>query len=420
MKRTAIKRRPLADTVLASLEPEEKEYRESYGRDRLYFVVNPSGRKRWEMRYKKPETGRWGWMGLGTYPEVTAKLARQRADEAFALVQQGIDPVKQRKARQQAEDASNDKLFSVSAEEWYQRKQQMGRADKTLRGIRYWLDGDALPALGNLPLDRISRTKCRELQEQIEARGAFNTAEKARTWLNQIFGYAIAHGRTENNPASNLADVAAAPPEEKPYPHLLEDQLPDFLRALSTSTCKPIVLTASWMVVRTASRPGMVRFAEWREIDLDKGLWEIPAARMKARRDHVAPLSRQVVASLRALQRLTGEHRYLFPSEGPKSPVISDSTINKCFANIGYRGRMTGHGARHTAKTLLSEHGWPTIWTEMQLAHKPAGMEGIYNQAGYLAQRQVMMQWYCDYLDALTAGMTQGRRAAFDAKVVHR
>lgn len=420
MKRTEIKRRPLADTVLAGLEPEATKYRESYGLDRLYFVVTPSGRKRWEMRYKSPESGRWCWLSLGSYPDVSAKMARQRGDEVFALVQQGIDPAAHRKQQQRSDLEAETNRFKATAEEWYQHKMQLGRATKTLKGMRYWLDNDALPALGELPLERISRKDCSELQKAIEARGAFNTSEKSRTWLKGIFGYAIAHDRCENNPASNLGDLAAAPPREKPYPYLLEPDLPDFLRALRNSTSRQVVLSAAWMVVYTASRPGMVRFAEWEEIDLKKGLWVIGAEKMKMRREHVITLPCQLVALLEELQGLTGESRHLFPGDGDNSPVISDAAINLCFAKIGYKGLMTGHGSRHTAKTLLSEHGWPRDWSEMQLAHRLPGLEGTYNQASYLKQRMAMMQWYCDYLDALEIGMTHEQRNAFDAKVLHR
>lgn len=418
MKRTEIKRRPLADTVLARLEPEATKYRESYGVDRLYFVVTPSGRKRWEMRYKKPDTGRWAWMGIGSYPECTAKRARELATRAFALVQQGIDPVEHRRAMQQASQEDDTNLFRHTAEEWFRRKEQMGRADKTLAGMRIWLDNDALPALGDRPIDEITRAQCRELQKRIEKRGAFNTAKKSRGWLNQIFGYAIAHELTDNNPASNLLDAAAVAPQGGHYPHLTESELPDFLRALRASSSRQTVLTAAWMVIYTASRPGMVRFAEWREIDLDKRLWVIGAEKMKMRRDHVVTLSRQVVELIEELRPLTGESRYLFPGDGSKLPVISDAAINICFRKIGYRGRMTGHGSRHTAKTLLAEHGWPNDWSEIQLAHRLPGLEGTYNQAKYLEPRARMMQWYCDYLDALEAGMTDEQRKAFDAEVI--
>lgn len=408
MKRTAIKRRPLADTVLQTLEPEARQYRESYGVDRLYFVVDVSGRKRWEVRYKKPATGKWAWMGIGGYPDTSAKRARAEAQRVAELVADGADPVELRRG-------ITVHPFREAAEGWYQDKVDRGRAEKTLKGIRYWLDNDALPALGDRPVGKISRGDCAKLQESIEGRGAYNTAEKSRTWLNQIFGRAIAQGHTEINPASNLADIAAHPPQEQRYPHLVEQELPEFLRALQASPSRLIVRTAAWMVVRTASRPGMVRWAEWDEIDGD--VWRVPATKMKMRRDHVVPLPRQVLEDLEALRPMTGRSRYLFPGEGATAAVISDMAINTAFARIGYRRRMTGHGSRHTAKTFLSEHGWPAQWTEAQLAHTPRGMEGVYNQAAYLEHRRRMMQWYSDYLDALAIGITEEDRATFKARV---
>lgn len=412
MKRNAIKRRPLADTVLSTLEPEEKEYREAYGVDRLYFVVSPTGRKRWEARCKRPATGRWAWMGLGAYPDTTAKVARLKAREIADLVAEGIDPVTHKAT------AEGSNPFRATAEEWFQYRADQGRAEKTLKSIRYWLDNDALPALGDKSLGRITRGDCAALQSRIEARGAFNTAEKSRSWLNAIFGYAIGHSLCDNNPASNLADIAAPAPEGGHYPHLLEPELPEFLRALRQSTSKPIVQVAARMVLRTASRPGMVRFAEWSEIDGD--LWHVPGPKMKMKRDHIVPLSRQVLEDLEALRVFTGRSKYLFPGEGAKSPVISDAAINKAFANVGYARRMTGHGSRHTATTLLTEHGWPEAWTDAQLSHSKAGLRGVYDKAAYLAKRRVMMQWYADYLDALEAGMTAEQRKQFEKRVLHR
>tara|TARA_B100000700_G_scaffold189815_1_gene209242 strand:- start:78283 stop:79524 length:1242 start_codon:yes stop_codon:yes gene_type:complete len=408
MKRSQIKRRPLADTVLSTLEPEAREYMESYGLDRLYFVVSPSGRKRWVVRYKKPTTGRWAYTGVGTYPEVKAKTARQAAQRIAETVASGIDPISG-----QAE--AKVVTFAEVAEAWQAKRIADGRAAKTIKGARYWLDNDALPRLGKLDINAISRSDCADLQASIEARQAYNTAEKSRSWLNQIFGRAIALGLTDNNPASNLGDIAATPPAEERYPHLLEDELPDFLRALRASSSKAIVKTAAWLVIRTASRPGMVRWAEWSEIDGET--WRVPAEKMKTRKAHVVPLTPQARDLIEALRPYTGRSRYLFPGEGAATPVISDAAINSCFARIGYKGRMTGHGSRHTAKTLLREHGWPRDWTELQLAHKEGGMEGVYNQAGYLKHRKQMMGWYCDYLDAIERGITEDERAAFAARV---
>lgn len=411
MKRSAIKRRPLADTVLSTLEPEPKEYREAYGVERLYFVVSPSGRKRWEVRFKHPVTGRWSWLGLGSYPDKRAKAAKAEAAEVAELVADGVDPVEHRRG------TPSVRTFGMVAEAWYQHKVDGGRAPRTLDKMRYWLDGDALPALGDTDIAAVTRAQCAEVQRGIEGRGAFNIAEKSRAFLRQIFGFAIAHGYCENNPASNLNDIAARAPAARQRPHLLEPELPDFLRALRQSSSRQIVRTAAWMVLWTASRPGMVRWMEWAELEGD--LWVVPGEKMKMRRDHIVPLSRQALEALERLREKTGRSRYCFPGDGAKLPVISDAAINRCFDRAGYKDRMTGHGSRHTATTLLTEHGWPEAWTSVQLAHKKAGIRGVYDKAAYLEKRREMMQWYADYLGALESGMTDEMKRAFAARVKH-
>lgn len=416
MKRSEIKRRPLADTVLSSLEPEAKEYREPYGVDRLYFVVGPNGRKRWEVRFKK-ENGKWGWHGLGGYPDVTAKKAREKAQATQALVSEGIDPIQHKVALKAARDAAVIHPFRESVAYWYQRKVSDGLAESTLRLMRGYLDNDILPALGHKPIAEITPKDCAALQEKIEARGATNTRDKIRVALRQIFSQAIARGLCEVNPAAELVTIATKKPRAKPYPHLIEPELPAFLHAMRGSTSRTPARTATWLCLWTASRPGMVRWAEWSEFDLDAGLWTIPAEKMKMRRPHLVPLSRQALEALRELQRMTGRGRYLFPGIGAKQPVISENTINLTLRKIGYKGRLVGHGTRHTASTLLREHGWAKDHVETQLAHKEEGMAGIYNQAHYLPQRRAMMQWYADYLDCLADGMTPAQRTDFDRRV---
>jgi len=413
MKRSEIKRRPLSRTVIDALEPEVKEYRENYGgAERLHIVVSPTGRKRWELRYKKSD-GKWGWHGLGSYRDVNIELAREKAQQALKLLAAGKDPVahKAQKKYELSEATSNS--FESVAEAWYTKKSADGRAEKTLKSMRYALDNDMLPALGKLSISKVTRKHCAELQNSIELREAHNTAKKVRSWLNQIFGFAIASGRCENNPASNLLDIASVQPQEKQYPHLLEHQLPDFLKALEASPSRTLVKSAAWLTIYTASRPGMVRNAEWIEFDIDKKIWSVPNSKMKMGRDHVVPLSSQVISILNKLKNITGKSRYLFPSEGSKGLVMSENTVNKCFASAGYKDRMTGHGSRHTATTLLSEHGWPEPWVEMQLAHKKPGLRAVYDKASHLKNREIMMQWYCDYLDALKEGLTQNQKSDF-------
>ncbi|KXS37460.1 MAG: putative integrase [Halomonadaceae bacterium T82-2] len=416
MKRSQIKRRPLADTVLATLEPEDKAYRVADGGG-LYFRVKPNGSKSWELRYKAPDTSKWTWYGLGSYTELSGSKARKKALEAQDLLREGIDPAKQRRAQKAAEDAARANTFRRAAEYWYEHKEKNGRRAATLKGMRLALDRDILPAIGDRPIGTLEHPDCVAIQEAIEARGAHNTAEKVRGWLREIFGMAVAKGWCFSNPASEMHRVAAQAPKEKQLPHLYESELPAFLRALRQTPSRTLVATAAWMTVLTASRPGMVRQAEWSEIDLDNALWSIPGEKMKMHLPHLAPLPTQVVELLRELKRTTGRSKWVFPSNGPKNPVLSDNSINKCFALIGYKGKMTGHGSRHTFKTLVSEHGWKTEWSERHLAHVKKGEEATYDKAQYLAPRRIMIQWYADYLEALEAGMTPEIQAEFDSRV---
>lgn len=408
MKRSEIKRRPLADTVLASLEPEDKEYRENYGLDGIYFAVKPNNLKRWILRYKD-HSGNWRWAGLGSYPQTTAKMAREKAQDFIANLQQGINPVEVKK-----EDNKDHSLVSIF-EFFYQKKQMDGVSPKTLKEMRSAFEAHVFPTLGKKAIDKITIQDCVAIQKALQEKGTFSTADKIRSWLNRTFRYAIASGVADNNPASYLIDVSVKRPKSQNFPYLLEDELPDFLRALRNSKhSTTITLSAAWLVIYTASRPGMVRWAEWSEFDFEEKTWTISAEKMKTRKEHVIPLTRQVIELLDNLRKYTGYSRYLFPSDySTRQPVMSDATINKAFSLIGYKRKMTGHGSRHTFKTLVTEHGWNRDWSELQLAHTKKGIEEVYNKAQYLKPRATMMQWYNDYLNALERGITDEDRKQF-------
>ncbi|QVX40788.1 tyrosine-type recombinase/integrase (plasmid) [Ralstonia solanacearum] len=381
----------------------------------LFLFVATSGVKSWHFRYSLGKRQRR--ISFGTYPEITLQRARELTLAARTQVANGLDPADHRPTNKRRTSADKDDTFKSAAERWLKGKQVGGRASSTLDKMRTYLDKDILPELGSKPLKDITRADCTHLQERIEKRGALNVAKKTRGWLREIFSQAIARGLCEYNPASELRFIAKEPPKSKPYPHLLEPELPAFLNALHQSRSRLIAKTAAQMALLTASRPGMVRFAEWSEIHLDNALWTISAQKMKMKRKHVVPLPTQLVDTLRQLHRLTGQHQRLFPGIGAKNEVISENTINGVFTRIGYKGRMVGHGTRHTASTLLREHDWNKDHVEAQLAHIEKGAAGDYNHAIYLPQRRAMMQWYADYLDALQVGMTPARAAKLKKRV---
>jgi len=398
MKRSQIKRRPLADSVLNSLEPDTKDYQERDS-EGLYFRVKTNGGKSWVLRYKRPN-GKWAWKGLGGFPGVSGRLAREKAKELLTLVSNGEDLALLDKTEEPKV------MFKDAAEEWYDRKVKAGRVKGSLKQYRLYLDKDIYPVIGTKPLDEVTRADCARIQSNMEARGAHGIASKVRLWINQIFSLAIGQGKCELNPASELRHIAEQRPQEKPHPHLLEPELPEFLKALRQSQSKRTTVIMTRLVLRTACRPGMARYAEWSEINLSNALWTIPADKMKMRRDHIIPLASQTIEELTEQRQYSGANRYVFPGFGPKNPTMSENTINKCLRLVGYKSKLVGHGSRHTASTLLREHGWHRDFVEMQLAHVEGGVAGVYNQAQYLEQRKQMMQWYADYLDYLEFGGT--------------
>ncbi|WP_328186871.1 tyrosine-type recombinase/integrase, partial [Marinobacter sp. OP 3.4] len=345
------------------------------------------------------------------YPEVSGKSAREEAERLRKLASDGAD------LKTIKDQAKVKPTFKEAAEDWYSRKVAEGLAPKTLRLMRDALDKDMLPAIGSKALESVTRAECTQLQSKIEGRGAWHIAKKARGWMNQIFSLAIAQGKCDLNPASELRHVAKKAPQTQNHPHLHEPELPDFLNALSRSNSMYPTRVAVYMILLTASRPGMVRWAEWSEVDLDEQMWTIPGPKMKKRRDHLVPLPDQLIPLLRNLEEITGRGRYLYP--GVKSnAVLSHTTVNAVLSNAGYKGKLTGHGSRHTASTLLREHGWRKDYVEMQLSHVEQGVAGVYNKAQYLKQRQVMMQWYSDYLDALKRGISEQDKEDFAKRVI--
>lgn len=353
-------------------------------------------------------------MGLGPYPAVSAKAARKEAETCRELLATGVDPKTQRRQQKQLLKQDATTLRTV-ATTWFTFKLDQGWSPATADKCQTYLDKDIFPRLGDTAVSLITRHDCNELMESIEARGALNVAKKVRQWLRSIFSFAIAKGYLDTNPASELNAVARKPPPAVHYPHLAEAELPHFLRLLrQLETENPrtyLTVTAAWVVLLTGNRPGVVRLAQWQEFDLDNALWTIPAQIMKSRRPHLVPLSRQVISRLRALQKATGRNPYLFPGRGNygkrDGSVISERTIGNRFNKIGYKNRMTAHGSRHTASTILNEHDWNPRWVDAQLSHKDSTgpkVRGEYNHAIYLEHRHEMMQWYADHLEALELG----------------
>lgn len=401
----------LSDTQIRSTKPTARPIRLRDERG-LYLEVTPSGGRWWRWKYRF--AGKEKLLSMGTYPDTTLKAARDKRDRARALLAEGVDPSDARRAEKASRSAPVLNAFEAVAREWHATvhlaQVSPGHASRTL--IR--LEQDVFPWLGGLPIGAIKAPQLLQAMRRIEARGAIETAHRALQACGQVFRYAIATGRAEHDPASDLR--GALKPVLVKHMAAITDpaRVGELLRAIEAYKGMPVTRAALQLAPLVFVRPGELRKAEWAEFDLDAKQWRIPAARMKRTRqeklsggDHVVPLSRQAVSVLRELQPLTGHGRYLFPSPRSGERPMSDNGVLAALRRMGFpKDEMTGHGFRAMARTLLAERlNVDEAVIEAQLAHAVRDSLGrAYNRTEFIEQRRQMLQLWADYLDGLRAG----------------
>jgi integrase len=394
---------PLTDVAIRKAKPGAKPYKLADAGG-LYVEVTPSGGKWWRWKYRRPDTGKENRLSFGTYPEVGLADARTRRDEARKLLAAGIDPGEQRKAAKAAgaERAANS--FAAIADELLTQRAKKLSPGSIVRERRL-LDKDLSPYIGGLPVAEVTAPVLLAALRKIEARGAVETAHRARALAAQVFRYAIATGRAERNPAADLQG-ALPQPQVQHVPSLTEPaQMAPLLRALYGYAGTPVAMAALKLAPLLFVRPGELRRARWADIDLDAAEWRYTAT--KTDTPHIVPLAAQAVAILRDLHPLTGRGEYVFPSARGRGRTMSENTVNAALRRLGYgKDEMTGHGFRAMARTVLDEVlGFREAVIEQQLAHAVRDPNGrAYNRTAHLPERRKMMQAWADYLDQLREG----------------
>ncbi|SUB99872.1 tyrosine-type recombinase/integrase [Proteus penneri] len=387
----------LTDMAIKKAKPREKVYSLGDGNG-LSLIVEPNGSKGWRFRYQF--NGKSKMISLGIYPVITLNEAREKRDNARKLVANGVDPSEARKEERNKVSGQSENTFKKITLEWYE-----GRKDRWSEGYRDDMmeafENDVFPYIGDRPIAEIKPLELLEVLSIMEKRGVTEKLKKVRQRCGEVWKYAIITGRAEYNPAPDLAS-AFIPHQRENYPYLLADELPEFLSSVDKYQGSQIVRTALNILMLTGLRPGELRKSEWSFIDFESRTWKLPEKIMKMGRVHVVPMSGQVISLLRQIQPISGDYQYIFPSRTNHKKHLSEMAINTMIGRMGYRGRATGHGFRHTMSTILHEKGFNTAWIELQLAHVDKNsIRGTYNHALYLEGRREMMQWYADYIDEL-------------------
>jgi integrase len=345
-------------------------------------------------------------MTYGGYPEVSLALARDRHRDAKKLLAEGIDPMVQRKAVKTAQEAANvDSFASVAAlflDHW-----QEGKSARHVDSVRRRVAADILPTLGPRPIEAIEAPEVVAMIKAIEHRGAHDIAKRALETTRQIFRYAVAHGYAKRNPATEIkpSDILKCVRKTN-YARIDAKELPELLKKIEVYQGTHVTRLAIELLALTFVRTSELIEAKWSEFDFEACRWNIPADRMKMRTPHIVPIAKQTLEALDMLRPLSGGSDWLFPGDRNRSKPTSNNTILKGLERMGYKCKMTGHGFRGLASTVLHEQGYPHEHIELQLAHAPRNaVSAAYNHALYLEPRAKMMSDWADYLELTQRGV---------------
>ena len=387
----------LTDTRIKTAKPQAKLYKLTDERG-LHLSVYPNGSKLWQMRYRIE--GKERTASLGKYPEVSLAEARDKRDQMRKLIANDIDPVQSHKAAKEAKKLAQTNSFEAVARTWFEGW-KTARSPRHAEYVIRRLEADVFPVIGSQPVSEIQAPELVKMMKAIQHRGALDIAKRCYQMTGQVFRYAIAHGIAERNPAGDIKPSDILPSRLKTnYARVDAKELPALLRAIEAYQGTPVTRLAMKLLALTFVRTSELIGARWEEFDLQAGQWRIPAQRMKMRTEHIVPLSLQTIRILQILHGITGHSKLLFPGERDHGKPMSNNTILKGLERMGFKGRMTGHGFRGLASTVLHEQGFDHAHIELQLAHQERNaVSAAYNHATYIKQRAKMMQWWANYID---------------------
>ncbi|MDT7382421.1 tyrosine-type recombinase/integrase [Citrobacter freundii] len=399
----------LTDIKVRSAKPQEKEYTLVDG-DGMFLLIHPNGSKYWRFRFRFG--GKQHLMAFGVYPEISLADARQKREEARRLVAAGIDPREHKRAVKE-ELAKEDITFESVAREWHAANKKW--SEEHSRRVLKSLEDNLFLAIGKRSIDSFSTRDLLVPIKGVEATGRFEVASRLQQRTNAIMRYAVQSGLIDYNPAQEMAGAVASS-NRVHRPALELKRLPELLHRIDSYTGRPLTRLAVELTLLIFIRSSELRFARWSEIDFETAMWTIPAEReaiegvkhsergSKMRTPHLVPLSRQALAILKQVHKLSGERDFVFVGDHNPCKPMSENTVNKALRVMGYDTKIEvcGHGFRTMACSSLIESGlWSRDAVERQMSHmeRNSVRAAYIHKAEHLDERRLMLQWWADYLD---------------------
>jgi integrase len=401
----------LTDTFIKSLRPAPllKKHFDGNGTG-LHLISHPGGKRTFAIKYLHPVTRKEQTLNVGEYPSTTLKDARDQAINTRVLLAQGTDPRELRAQARIKDKATIVDTFKNLGQDWMQVR-GAGWSESYRKKTETMLDRHLFASLGAFPITQITAPQLLAVLRPIEATGKTDLAHTLMQHASAIFRFAMATARAIADPAAALRG-ALAPHKQENFPSITDpDEFSELLVAMDAYQGEYTTRAAMEFTLLTFQRSQSIRFARWDQIDWSAKLWRIPAEIMKMKEPHLVPMSRQTEELLKKIHPLTGQGDYIFPSMTDRAKTISENTMLYALVRLGYRGRMTVHGFRTSASTLLNENGYHPDVIEAALAHTRGDIRSIYNKAKYLPERRTMYQWWADHCDELR----QHKKAAVQA-----
>ncbi|OYU16440.1 MAG: integrase [Alphaproteobacteria bacterium PA4] len=395
----------LTDTAIKQAKPGDID-RKLADEKGLHLLVTTGGSKLWRLKYRID--GKEKKLALGSYPDVGLKEARARRDAARTAAEAGSDPAAAKREARIARQFSAANTFGAIAEEYIAKLEAEDKAYVTIAKTR-WLLSKLSPSLGKRPIADITPHELLTVLRAAERKGHRETARRLRSFASRVFRYAVVTARATADPAQPLQGALVAPKVTHHAAIIDQAAFGGLLRSIESYSGQPVTRLALRFTAHVFQRPGEIRQAEWAEIDFEKAVWTIPAARMKQRQAHRVPLSSQAVAVLREAQTISGGGRYIFPKLGSALKPMCENAINQALRRMGYgKYVMTAHGFRSTASSLLNESGkWNPDAIERALSHADSDqVRSAYHRGEHWAERVEMAQWWSDHIDVLRDGAT--------------
>ena len=394
--------KPLTNTEVKQAKPKDKEFNLVDGNG-LALRVKPNGSKLWVFTYVRPYTKKRTSLSFGSYPAISLAEARSKRNDARELLAKDIDPKEHRDETSRLNDIAHNNTLQYISKKWLEVKKSSVSENHAIDTWRS-LELHIFPDLGKVPIHKITAVKAIDAIEPIAAKGSLETVKRLCQRLNEIMIYSVNAGIIENNPLSGISKAFQLPVKQH-LPTLKPEELPILMSALSQASIKLTTRCLIEWQLHTMVRPSEAAGTRWDEIDLDKGLWDIPKERMKQKKRHIVPLTHQCIELLEVMKPISTRSEFVFPSDRNPRTHTNPQTANMALKRMGFDKQLVAHGLRSLASTALNEQGFDADVIEAALAHTGKNeVRNAYNRTNYLERRKPVMSWWSDYIDEAGTG----------------